>query len=175
MQPVSPSATSQDKLYTHTLTPIHFLALMSCPDIKWLDILSPIEEKEPWWASLYSTLIPRPTRNISWLGSFMERGHVVDTIFGLPWHLFILWERETLAYPYLECDRWQPLFRTLWNPLCREKCSKNLNIFIYSLPIHGPTKSRDLLVGLLFTLVKKAIYLSRRRTLDGVYFVMCGQ
>ncbi|CAM5085277.1 unnamed protein product [Natator depressus] len=43
------------------------------------------------------------------------------------------------------------------------------NLFIYALPIHGLTKSRDLLVNLLLALAKTAICKTRERRLaDGV-------
>ncbi|CAM5163059.1 unnamed protein product [Eretmochelys imbricata] len=47
----------------HTL---HFLTLMSRPHTKWRDYLPPKEGEEPRWASLYSTLVPRPAGDISW-------------------------------------------------------------------------------------------------------------
>ncbi|CAM5175422.1 unnamed protein product [Natator depressus] len=69
--------------------------------------------------------------------------------------------RETLAHIYLECARLQPLFRLLTNILLRFWLHFSPHLFIYTLPIHGPTKSRDLLVNLLLALAKTATYKTR--------------
>ncbi|CAM5077887.1 unnamed protein product [Natator depressus] len=58
-------------LYTLVLHTLHILTLASSPDTKWWDLLPPLEGEEPRWASLYSTLVPRPAR-VSDGGSFME-------------------------------------------------------------------------------------------------------
>ncbi|KAG6930449.1 hypothetical protein G0U57_003678, partial [Chelydra serpentina] len=76
--------------------------------------------------------------------------------------------RETLAHIYLECARLQPLFRLLLDILLKFWLHFSPHLFIYALLIHGPTKSRDLLVNLLLALAKLAIYKTRvRRLADG--------
>ncbi|CAM5082274.1 unnamed protein product [Eretmochelys imbricata] len=69
--------------------------------------------------------------------------------------------RETLAHVYLECARLQPLFRLLTNILLRFWLHFFPHLFIYTLPICGPTKSQDLLVNLLLALAKTPIYKTR--------------
>ncbi|CAM4546856.1 unnamed protein product [Lepidochelys olivacea] len=73
--------------------------------------------------------------------------------------------RETLAHVYLESARLQPLFWLLTNILLRFWLHFSPHLFIYTLPIRGPTKSRDLLVNLLLALAKTAIYKTRERRL----------
>ncbi|KAG6932141.1 hypothetical protein G0U57_000271 [Chelydra serpentina] len=69
----------------------------------------------------------------------------------------------------LEYARLQPLFRLLLDILLRFWLHFSPHLLIYTVPIHGPTKSRDLLVNLLLALAKMAIYKTRvRRLADGV-------
>ncbi|CAM4509504.1 unnamed protein product [Lepidochelys kempii] len=78
--------------------------------------------------------------------------------------------RETLAHVYVACTRLQPLFRLLLDILLCFWLHFSPHLFIYALPIHGPTKSWDLLVSLLLALAKMAIYKTRgRRLADGVF------
>ncbi|CAM5135730.1 unnamed protein product [Natator depressus] len=53
-------------LYTLALHTLHALTLVYRPDTKWRDLLPPLEGEQPRWASLYSTLVPRPVGDISW-------------------------------------------------------------------------------------------------------------
>ncbi|CAM5176116.1 unnamed protein product [Eretmochelys imbricata] len=66
LQPFRFQTTSRKHLYTLVLHILHVLTLVSCPDTKWRDPLPPLEGEEPRWASLYSTLVPRPAWEISW-------------------------------------------------------------------------------------------------------------
>ncbi|CAM5120786.1 unnamed protein product [Natator depressus] len=66
LQPVCFQTAPRKHLYTFVLHTLHFLTLASRPDTKWRDLLPPLEGEEPWWASLYSTLVPRPAGDISW-------------------------------------------------------------------------------------------------------------
>ncbi|CAM4709986.1 unnamed protein product [Caretta caretta] len=76
--------------------------------------------------------------------------------------------REILAHVYLECARLQPLYQLLTNILLHSWLHFSPHLLLYALPIHGPTKSRDLLVSLLLALAKPAIYKTRERRLaDG--------
>ncbi|CAM5103298.1 unnamed protein product, partial [Eretmochelys imbricata] len=77
--------------------------------------------------------------------------------------------RETLVYVYLECARFQPLFRLLLDILLWFWLHFSPHLLVYTLPIHGLTKSRDLLLNLLLALAKMAIFKTRERRLaDGV-------
>ncbi|CAM5115631.1 unnamed protein product [Eretmochelys imbricata] len=66
LQPVSFQIAPRKYLYTLTLHTLHAHTLVSRPDTKWRDLLPPLEGEQPWWASLYSTLVPRPVGDISW-------------------------------------------------------------------------------------------------------------
>ncbi|KAG6927230.1 hypothetical protein G0U57_010193, partial [Chelydra serpentina] len=66
LQPVRFQTAPRKHLYTLVRHTLHVLTLASRPDTKWWDILPPLEGEEPWWASLYSTLVPRPAGDISW-------------------------------------------------------------------------------------------------------------
>ncbi|CAM5078019.1 unnamed protein product [Natator depressus] len=66
LQPVSFQIAPRKYLYTLTLHTLHAHTLVSCPDTKWRDLLPPLEGEQPRWASLYSTLVPRPVGDISW-------------------------------------------------------------------------------------------------------------
>ncbi|KAG6921318.1 hypothetical protein G0U57_008445, partial [Chelydra serpentina] len=66
MQPVCFQTAPRDHLYTLVLHTLHYPTLVSRPDTKWRDLLPTVEGGEPRWASLYSTLVPRPARDISW-------------------------------------------------------------------------------------------------------------
>ncbi|CAM5085202.1 unnamed protein product, partial [Natator depressus] len=66
LQPVSFQLASRKYLYTLTLHTLHAHTLVSRPDTKWRDLLPPLEGEQPRWASLYSTLVPRPVGDISW-------------------------------------------------------------------------------------------------------------
>ncbi|CAM5167359.1 unnamed protein product, partial [Natator depressus] len=66
LQPVSFQLAPWKYLYTLTLHTLHAHTLVSRPDTKWRDLLPPLEGEQPRWASLYSTLVPRPVGDISW-------------------------------------------------------------------------------------------------------------
>ncbi|CAM5080946.1 unnamed protein product, partial [Natator depressus] len=66
LQPVSFQIAPRKYLYTLTLHTLHAHTLVSCPNTKWQDLLPPLEGEQPRWASLYSTLVPRPVGDISW-------------------------------------------------------------------------------------------------------------
>ncbi|CAM5159863.1 unnamed protein product [Natator depressus] len=66
LQPVRFQTAPRKHLYTLMLHTFHVLTLLSCPDTKRRDLLPPLKGEEPWWASLYSILVSRPTRAISW-------------------------------------------------------------------------------------------------------------
>ncbi|CAM5127748.1 unnamed protein product [Eretmochelys imbricata] len=82
--------------------------------------------------------------------------------------------RETLVHIYLECARLQPLFWLLLDILLCFLLYFSPHLLIYALPIHGPTKSRDLLVNLLLALAKMAIYKTRERRLAKGISCDCG-
>ncbi|CAM4639629.1 unnamed protein product [Lepidochelys kempii] len=108
-------------LYMLVLHTLHALTLMSCPDTKWRDLLPPLEDEQPRWASLYSTLIPRPIGDISWrlLHGAVSMGTYLVQFSPIPDTCPFCGVRETLAHVYLECTRMQPLFRLLTNLLLR--------------------------------------------------------
>ncbi|CAM4719455.1 unnamed protein product [Lepidochelys kempii] len=66
LQPVSFQTAPRKHLDTLTLHTLHALTLVSHPNTKWRDLLPPLEGEQPRWASLYSTLVPRPVGDISW-------------------------------------------------------------------------------------------------------------
>ncbi|CAM5160250.1 unnamed protein product [Natator depressus] len=66
LQPVRFQTTPRKHLYMLALHTLHALTLVSHPDTKWRDLLPPLEGEQPRWASLYSTLVPRPVGDISW-------------------------------------------------------------------------------------------------------------
>ncbi|CAM4623196.1 unnamed protein product [Lepidochelys kempii] len=147
-------------LVLHTL---HALTLVSHPDTKWRDLLPPLEGEQPQWASLYSTLVPRPVRDISWrlLHGAVSTGTYLARFTPVPDTCPFCGVRETLAHVYLECARLQPLFQLLTNLLLCFWLHFSSHLFIYALPICGPTKLWDLLVNLLLALAKMAIYKTR--------------
>ncbi|CAM4560199.1 unnamed protein product [Lepidochelys olivacea] len=143
LQPVSFQIAPWKYLYTLMLHTLQAHTLVSCPDTKWRDLLPPLEGEQPRWASLYSTLVPRPIGDISWqllhvavsTGVFLTRfTPILDTC---PFCNV----RETLVHVYLECARLQPLFRLLTNILLRFWLHFSPDLFIYTLSIRGPTKS----------------------------------
>ncbi|CAM4414689.1 unnamed protein product [Caretta caretta] len=73
--------------------------------------------------------------------------------------------RETLAHVYLECARLQPLFPLLLDIMLYFWLHFSPHLFIYALPIHGLTKSQDLLVNILLALAKMTINKTRERRL----------
>ncbi|CAM5092002.1 unnamed protein product, partial [Eretmochelys imbricata] len=159
------------RLYTLMLHTLHALTLVSRPETKWQDLLPPLEGEQPRWASLYSTLVPRPVGDISWrlLHGAVSTGTYLAQFNPIPDTCPFCGVRETLAYIYLECARLQPLFWLLTNLLLRFWLHFSPHLFIYALPICGLTKSWDLLVNLLLGLAKMAIYKTRERRLaDGV-------
>ncbi|CAM4453421.1 unnamed protein product [Lepidochelys kempii] len=163
LQPVSFQIAPRNYLYTLTLHTLHTHTLVSRPDTKWRDLLPPLEGEQPRWASLYSTLVPRPVGDISWwlLHGAVSTGVFLTQFTPIPDTCPFCNVRETLAHVYLECARLQPLFRLLTNILLRFWLHFSPHLFIYTLPIRGPTKSRDLLVNLLLALAKTAIYKTR--------------
>ncbi|CAM5164671.1 unnamed protein product [Natator depressus] len=167
LQPVSFQIAPRKYLYTLTLHTLHAHTLVSHPDTKWRDLLPPLEGEQPRWASLYSTLVPRPVGDISWqlLHGAVSTGVFLKWFTPIPGTCPFCNVRETLAHVYLECARLQPLFRLLTNILLRFWLHFSPHLFIYTLPICGPTKSRDLLVNLLLALAKTAIYKTRERRL----------
>ncbi|CAM4686481.1 unnamed protein product [Caretta caretta] len=158
------------------LRTLHTLTLMSRTDPKWQDLLPPLEGEQPWWASLYSTLVPRAIGDISWrflLGA-VSTGTYLARYTPVPDTCPLCGVRETLAHVYLECARLQPLFQLLTNLLLRFWLHFSRHLFIYALPICGLTKSQDLLVNLLLALAKTAIYKTRERRLSDGVFCDCG-
>ncbi|KAG6929121.1 hypothetical protein G0U57_006256, partial [Chelydra serpentina] len=126
--------------------------------------------EEPRWASLYSTLIPRPTGDVSWrlLHGAVSTGVYLARFTPVRDTCPFCGMRETLVHVYLECARLQSLFRLLTNILLRFWLHFSPHLLLYALPIRGPTKSWDLLVNLLLALAKLAIYKTRERRLaDG--------
>ncbi|CAM5151497.1 unnamed protein product [Natator depressus] len=164
LQPVSFQIAPRKYLYTLTLHTLHAHTLVSRPDTKWRDLLPPLEGEQPRWASLYSTLVPRPVRDISWrlLHGAVGTGVFLTRFTPIPDTCPFCNVREILAHIYLECARLQPLFRLLTNILLRFWLHFSPHLFIYTLPIRGPTKSRDLLVSLLLALAKTAICKTRK-------------
>ncbi|CAM4652616.1 unnamed protein product [Lepidochelys kempii] len=171
LQPVRFQTAPRKHLYTFVLHTLHALTLVSRPDTKWRDLLPPLEGEQPRWASLYSTLVPRPVGDISWrlLHGAVSRGTYLARFNPIPDTCPFCGVWETLAHVYLECARLQLLFRLLSNLLLRFWLHFSPHLFIYALPVRGLTKSRDLLVNLLLALAKTAIYKTRERRLaDGV-------
>ncbi|CAM5113992.1 unnamed protein product [Eretmochelys imbricata] len=66
LQPERFQTAPRKHLYTLVLHTLHALTLVSRPDTKWQDLLPPLEGEQPRWASLYSPLVLRPIRDISW-------------------------------------------------------------------------------------------------------------
>ncbi|CAM4595824.1 unnamed protein product [Lepidochelys kempii] len=99
-------------LVLHTL---HALTLVSHPDTKWRDLLPPLEGEQPRWASLYSTLVPRPVGDISWwlLHGAVSTGTYLARFTPIPDTCPFCGVRETLVHVHLECARLQPLFQLL--------------------------------------------------------------
>ncbi|CAM4558020.1 unnamed protein product [Lepidochelys olivacea] len=108
-------------LYTLVLHTLHALTLVSHPDTKWRDLLPPLEGEQPWWTSLYSTLVLRPVGNISWrlLHGTVSTGTYLARFTLIPDTCPFCGVRETLAHIYLECARLQPLFQLFTNLLLR--------------------------------------------------------
>ncbi|CAM4539543.1 unnamed protein product [Lepidochelys olivacea] len=171
LQPVCFQSAPRKHLYTLALHTLHTLTLVSRPDTKWRDLLPPLEGEQPRWASLYSTLVPRPIGDISWwlLHGAVSTGTYLMRFTPIPDTCPFCGVRETLVQVYLECTRLQPLFRLLTNLLLHFWLHFSSHLFIYALPICWLTKSRDLLINLLLALAKTAIYKTRERRLaDGV-------
>ncbi|CAM4534079.1 unnamed protein product, partial [Caretta caretta] len=156
LQPVSFQIMPRKYLYTLTLHTLHAHTLLSRPNTKWRDLLPPLEGEQPRWASLYSTLVLRPIGDLSWrlLHGAVSTGMFLTRFTPIPDTCPFCNVRETLAHVYLECARLQPLFRLLTNILLRFWLHFSPHLFIYTLPIRGPTKSRDLLVNVLLALAK---------------------
>ncbi|CAM5111166.1 unnamed protein product [Natator depressus] len=143
LQPVSFQIAPRKYLYTLTLHTLHTHTLVSRPDTKWRDLLPPLEGEQSRWASLYSTLVPRPVGDISWrlLHGAVSMGVFLTWFNPIPDTCPFCNVRETLAHVYLECARLQPLFRLLTNILLCFWLHFSPHLFMYTLPIQGPTKS----------------------------------
>ncbi|KAG6937252.1 hypothetical protein G0U57_010241, partial [Chelydra serpentina] len=128
------------------------------------------------WASLYSTLVPRPAGDISWrlLHGAVSTGVYLAQFTPVPEACPFCGERETLAHAYLQCARLQPLFQLLQNLLLRFWLHFSPHLFIHAHPIRGPTKSRDHLVNLLLAMAKVAIRNTREERLAGGGACDCG-
>ncbi|CAM5154831.1 unnamed protein product, partial [Natator depressus] len=171
LQPVCFQTAPRKHLYMLMLHTLHALTLLSRPDTEWRDLLPPLEGEQPRWASLYSTLVPRPVGDIGWqlLHGAVSMGTYLAWFNPIPDTCPFCSVRETLAHVYLECARLQPLFRFLTNLLLYFWLHFSPHLFIYALSIRGLTKSWDLLVNHLLALAKTAIYKTRERRLaDGV-------
>ncbi|CAM4698079.1 unnamed protein product [Lepidochelys kempii] len=107
LQPVRFQTTPRKQLYTLVLHTLHTLTLVSCPDTKWRDLLPPLEGEQPRWASLYSTLVPRPVGDISWwlLHGAVSTGMYLARFTPVPDTCPFCGVRETLAHVYLERAR----------------------------------------------------------------------
>ncbi|CAM4712245.1 unnamed protein product [Caretta caretta] len=167
LQPVCFQTAPRKHLYTLVLHTLHALTLVSRPETKWRDLLPPLEGEQPQWASLYSTLVPRPVGDISWrlLHGAVSMGTYLARFTPVPDTCPFCGVRKTLAQVYLECARLQPLFQLLTNLLLCFWLHFSPHLFIYALPICSLTKSQDLLVNLLLALAKTAIYKTRERRL----------
>ncbi|CAM4591074.1 unnamed protein product [Lepidochelys kempii] len=176
LQPVRFRTAPRNHLYTLVLHTLHFLTLASHLNTKWQDYLPPKEGEEPRWASLYSTLVPRTARDIGWwlLHGDMSTGMHLAWFTPIPEACPFCGVRENLAHTYLECTRLQPLFWLLQKLLLRFWLHFSSHLFLFAHPIHGPTKSQDLLINLLLALVKVSIYNTRRRMLDEGVLCYCG-
>ncbi|CAM5101531.1 unnamed protein product [Eretmochelys imbricata] len=76
-------------LYMFVLHTLHALTLVSHPNTKWRDLLPPLEGEQPRWASLYSTLVPRPVGDIRW--RLLHRAVSTGTYLAHPRYLSLLW------------------------------------------------------------------------------------
>ncbi|CAM4531143.1 unnamed protein product [Caretta caretta] len=132
--------------------------------------------EESQWASLYSTLVPQPTGDIGWqlLHRAMSTGMYLVQFTPVPAACPLCSMRETLAHIYLECARLQPHFQLFLDLLMHFWLHFSPHLLIYSHPIHGPTKSRDLLINLLLAMAKVAIYNTRERMLAEGVLCDCG-
>ncbi|KAG6930474.1 hypothetical protein G0U57_003622, partial [Chelydra serpentina] len=121
LQPVCFQIAPRKHLYTLVLHTLHLLTLTSRPDTKWRDLLPPLEGEKPRWASLYSSLVPRPAGDVSWrlLHGAVSTGMYLARFIPIPDTCPFCGVRETLAHIYLECARLQPLFRLLLDILLR--------------------------------------------------------
>ncbi|CAM4611146.1 unnamed protein product [Caretta caretta] len=86
LQPVRFQTVPQKHLYTLVLHTLHALTLVSRPDTKWRDLLPPLEGEQPQWASLHSTLVPRPVGDIGWwlLHGAVSRGTYLARFTPIP-------------------------------------------------------------------------------------------
>ncbi|KAG6930995.1 hypothetical protein G0U57_002585, partial [Chelydra serpentina] len=111
----------RDHLYTFMRHTLHFLTLVSRPDTKWWDYLPPKAGEEPWWASLYFTLVPWPAGDIGWrlLHGAVSTGVHLVRFTPVPEACPFCSVRENLTHAYSECARLQPLFRFLQDLLLR--------------------------------------------------------
>ncbi|CAM4492610.1 unnamed protein product [Caretta caretta] len=176
LQPVCFQTAPRKHLYMLVLHTLHVLTLASHPNTKWRDLLPPLEGEGPRRAGLYSTMVPRPARDISWrlLHAAVSMGVYLARFTPIPDTCPFCGMRKTLAHIYLECARLQSLFQLLTNILLCFWLHFLPHLLIYSLPFRGPTKSWDLLVNLLLALPKMAIYKTRVRRLDEGVSFDCG-
>ncbi|CAM5175336.1 unnamed protein product [Eretmochelys imbricata] len=89
LQPVHFQTAPRKHLYTLVLHTLHALTLVSRPDTKWRDLLPPLEGEQPQWASVYSTLVPRPVRDISW--RLLHGAVSTGAVHPRPRYLSLLW------------------------------------------------------------------------------------
>lgn len=140
LQLVSFRTVPREQLYPLMLHTFHCLTLMSCPDTKWQDLLPPVEGEEPWWASLYSTLVPQQTGEISWqlLHGAMSTAVYLARFTSLPDTCPFCSIRENLVHIYMQRARLQPLFLLLQNLLLRFWLPFSPHLLIYASPILAP-------------------------------------
>ncbi|CAM4623100.1 unnamed protein product [Lepidochelys olivacea] len=111
LQPVSFQIVPWKYLYTLTLHTLQAHTLVSRPDTKWRDLLPPLEGEQPRWASLYSTLVPRPVGDISWrlLHGAVSMGRVFDTVHPHPRYLpFLQYEGNPGTRMFRVCQAAAP-------------------------------------------------------------------
>ncbi|CAM5078365.1 unnamed protein product [Natator depressus] len=94
---------------------IQFLTLVPHPNTTWWDLLPLNEGEEPHWASLYHTLVPWFTGDISWwlLHEAISTGVYLAQFTNSPDTCPFCSKREILAHIYIGCIRLQARFQLL--------------------------------------------------------------
>ncbi len=164
------SDTSKKTLYILCVKVSHLKFIENHKDSKWHEVFGIDVSPKGSWRTLYKPPIEKRTGDLQWrvvhgiIATNRHRAHLDPKVNQEC--LFCRWE-ETVFHLFLNCERLIPLFNILeiW-------CHRLGQVFTPSVFIYGPKyqfnkKETIILVNFLFGQAKLAIWLSRKRKLNG--------
>nr|P14381.1 RecName: Full=Transposon TX1 uncharacterized 149 kDa protein; AltName: Full=ORF 2 [Xenopus laevis]AAA49976.1 ORF2 [Xenopus laevis] len=154
-------------LYSLMLHTVHFLALISRYDTIWRRVLN--EGERPQWRAFYSSLVPRPTGDLSWkvLHGALSTGEYLARFTDSPAACPFCGKGESVFHAYFTCARLQPLLALLRKLYLQFWLHFSPHVYIFGRPVSRDNKEKDLLSNLLLALAKLVIHKSRKQCLEG--------